>query len=107
MSVEKLKNLNMDRVLDNDEAIALSAFARQQIAEYEALEQAVPEWLEKSTDVLRTEIARRNRADDLRRMKEIEGRLETYRSPKQKEANDLAELAKLQKRLGLSKGVGK
>ena len=107
MSVEKLKNLNMDRVLDNDEAVSLSAFARQQIAEYEILEQPVPDWLEKSTDILRTEIARRNRSEDLRRMKELETRLEGYKSPKQKEANDLAELAKLQKRLGLSKAVGK
>jgi len=45
MSLEKLKNLNMDRVLDNDEAVALSAFARQQMTEYETLEQPIPDWL--------------------------------------------------------------
>jgi len=31
----------------------------------------------------------------------------SYKSPKQKEAADLTELAKLQKKLGLSKAVGK
>jgi hypothetical protein len=53
VNISRLKELNVDRILDIDEAVALSAEAREMEAEYEALEIPAPEWLEKSTNVLR------------------------------------------------------
>lgn len=100
--LEKLKNLNLDRILDMDEAIALSAYARGIETEYEALDLQAPEWLAKSTDVLREEIARRTRATDLARLKELEGELEAYKTVSEKRTEAQKRLGELQKKLGLA-----
>jgi len=100
--LEKLKGLNLDRLLDMDEAVALSAYARSLEAEYEALELGIPEWLVKACDVLREEIARRTRATALAELKEIENRIEGYKSVSERRSEDQKRLADLQKRLGMS-----
>ncbi len=100
--LEKLKNLNLDRVLDMDEAISLSAYARSIADEYEALEMNVPDWLVKSTDVLREEIARRMKAADLAELKRIENELEGYKTVTEKRSEAQKRLASLQNKLGLS-----
>lgn len=100
--LEKLKTLNLDRILDMDEAIALSAYARSLAEEYEHLEMPAPEWIEKSTDVLREEIARRTRASDLATLKALEGELEGYKTIGEKRTEAQRRLGDLQKKLGLS-----
>ena len=100
--LEKLKSLNLDRLLDMDEAIALSAYARSLEGEYEALEMPVPDWLVKSTDVLREEIARRTKAADLAELKRIESELEGYKTVGEKKIEAQKRLASLQGKLGLS-----
>lgn len=99
--LEKLKQLNVDRLLDNDEAVSLSAYARTLESEYESLGIAAPEWIEKSTTVLREEIARRNRASDLARLKELEGELEGYKTVGEKRTEAARRLVELQKKLGM------
>jgi hypothetical protein len=100
--LEKLKQLNLDRLLDMDEAIALSAYARGLEGEYEALEMPIPEWLVKATDVLREEIARRTKAADLAELKRIENELESYKTVGEKKNEAQRRLAQLQNKLGLS-----
>jgi hypothetical protein len=99
---EKLKNLNLDRVLDMDEAVALSAYARSIENEYGHLEHPAPDWLAKSTDVLREEIARRTRAADLAALKNLETELEGYKTVTEKRTEAQKRLGELQKRLGLA-----
>jgi hypothetical protein len=101
MSLQTLKTLNLDRILDNDEAVSLSAYARQLADEYEHLDQPVPEWLEKSTQVLREEIARRNHSADMARMKELERELEGYKTVGERKTEAQKRLFDLQKKLGM------
>lgn len=102
MSLQALKNLNLDRVLDMDEAVTLSAYARSLENEYGHLEIAAPEWLEKSSSVLRDEIDRRTRAADLAELKRTELELESYKTSGEKKAEASKRLAALQNKLGLS-----
>lgn len=100
--LEKLKQLNLDRILDMDEAVTLSAYARGLADEYSNLEMPAPEWLTKSTDILREEIARRTRAADLATLKALEGEIEGYKTVTEKRTDAVRRLADLQKKLGLS-----
>src|SRR5579872_6166327 len=103
--LEKLKGLNLDKLLDMDEAIALSAYARGLENEYGHLEMQTPEWLEKSTDVLREEIARRTKAADLAELKRLESEIEGYKSATEKRGEAQKKLAAMQNKLGLSKAA--
>ncbi len=100
--LEKLKNLNLDRLLDMDEAITLSAYARSLDNEYELLGIPVPEWLTKATDVLRAEIGRRTHAADMAALKALEGELEGYKTVSEKRNEAQRRLGELQRKLGLS-----
>lgn len=102
MSMQALKELNLDRVLDNDGAVWLSAEARLMEQEFAALGQAVPEWLEKSATILREEIARRNRASVLEEMKRVERELEGLKTANERKQDAQRRLAALQKQLGMS-----
>ena len=99
--LEKLKNLNMDRVLDMDEAVALSAYARALVDEYTDLGMLAPDWLVKSVDVLRDKIARRTRASDLAELKRLETELEGYKTVSEKKNEAQRRLAAMQNKLGL------
>jgi hypothetical protein len=105
--LEKLRNLNLDRVLDMDEAVTLSAYARGLENEYEFLEIAVPDWLVKASDVLRQEIARRTHAADLAALKALEGELEGYKTVSEKRNEAQKRLGELQRKLGLSTAVAR
>jgi hypothetical protein len=94
--------LNINRLLDLDEAMELSAGARAMASEYEAFGEPVPDWLEKASGVLREEIAKRIKANKLARVRQLEARLENYKSPTEKKKEDLAELARLQRELGMT-----
>lgn len=99
---DKLKQLNLDRILDIEEAVEMSAYVRTQENEYGFLELPLPEWLVKAGDVLREEIARRTRAADLATLKALEGELEGYKTIGEKRTEAQRRLGDLQKKLGLS-----
>ena len=102
MNIQAIKTLNLDRVLDMDEAVAISADVRVLEAEYGELEIPVPEWLVKSADVLREEIARRTKAAKLAELKRLEGEIEGYKSATEKRNEAARKLAALQSELGMS-----
>jgi len=105
--LEKLRELNVDRLLSLDEAVNLSAFARALEAEYETLGLDQPEWLERSILNLREEIVKRTKAKDLADMKALEAELESYKTTNEKRNDAQRRLANLQKRLGLTAKAGK
>jgi hypothetical protein len=102
VNIQALKALQLDRVLDNDEAVSLSAYARNLASEYEELGQDVPDWLVKVTDVLRTEIARRNRAADMAKLRELEQTVDSLKTAAEKRNEATNQITALQKKLGLS-----
>lgn len=102
MLIEKIKGINLDRLLEVDEAVELSAVARTLEQEYTNLELPVPGWLTQASDLLREEIAKRTRASDLARLKELEAQLESFKTVSEKKSEALRALAELQKKLGLT-----
>jgi hypothetical protein len=101
MMIEKLKRLNFDAMLDMDEAVEAAWIARCQAEEYEKHGMGVPEWLEKTMGAIQEEIERRMRAMDMARLKTLEIRLDSYKTPNERKKEDLVELANLQRKLGL------
>lgn len=99
---EKLKALNLDRILDIDEAVEMSAYARTLEMEYGTLDLPTPEWLVKSSDLLREEIARRTRANDLAMLKAVEAEIESYKTAAEKRTEAQKRLANIQKKLGMT-----
>ncbi len=71
-------------------------------AEYETLEMSIPEWLVKSADIIREEIARRTKAADLAEIKRLESEIEGYKSATEKRQEAVKKLAAMQGKLGLS-----
>ncbi len=100
--LDRLKELNLDRLLNLEEAVNLSAYARSLEAEYEALGLDPPEWLERSVFNLREEIAKRTKAKDLSDLKALQSELESYKTVNEKRNDAQRRLADLQKRLGLT-----
>ena len=103
--LEKLKQIagNLDRLLNNDEAVSLSAYARSLSAEYEELGIPAPEWLDKSIVALREEIARRTHEADLAELRRVEAEIESLKTTNERRNDATARLAQLQKKLGLGK----
>lgn len=102
MSLQALKGLNLDRIIETEEAVALSAYARSLEGEYESLEIPVPEWVAKATDTLRQEIARRTHAADLAEMERIQRELDGYKTVGERKGEALKRLGTLQKKLGVA-----
>lgn len=100
--LERLRNLNLDRILDDDEAVVLSAFARNLYNEFGHLDIEPPEWLAKSTTALRDEINRRRRAADEALLKEIDAEIESYKSKDEKRTSAEQRRDALRNRLGLA-----
>jgi hypothetical protein len=103
MNIAAIRSINLDRVLEIEEAVGLSAEIRLLESEYDFLELPIPEWLTKSADVLREEIARRTRASDLAALKKLESEIESYRSVSERKTDAQRRLAELQKKLGIGK----
>lgn len=104
MSLSALKNLNMDRLLELDEAVSLSAESRALSNEFELLDLPVPEWLESASNVLREEIARRTHASALAEMKKVEAELDGLKSTAERKVEAQKRLAALQRKLGMTVG---
>ena len=102
MSLQALKGLNLDKIIETEEAVALSAYARALEAEYEALDMKVPEWVTKATETLRQEIARRTHAADVAEIERIERELEGYKTTTERKNDAQKRLAALQKKLGVA-----
>lgn len=102
MNIQALKELNVDRLLNLDDAVSLSADARALAGEYETLCIQTPEWLEKSTLTLRDEIDRRTRAADLKAMKDLETEIDSYATVTERKTRAQKHLAELKNKLGQS-----
>lgn len=102
MNLTKLKEMNVDRILDLDEAVALSAEARSMETEYATLGMQPPEWLDRASTTLREEIAKRTRAADLAALKAVEAELESLKTASERKADAASRLAALQKKLGMA-----
>ena len=102
MSLKLLKGLNLDAIIETEEVVALSAYARSLDAEYEALDMPVPEWITKSTETLRQEIARRTHAADMAEIQRIERELEGYKTTTERKNDATKRLAALQKKVGVA-----
>jgi DNA-binding LytR/AlgR family response regulator len=102
MSLQALKALNLDKIIETEEAVALSAYARSLDAEYEALDMTVPEWISKSTETLRQEIGRRTHAADMAEIQRIERELDGYKTTTERKNDAQKRLAALQKKVGVS-----
>ena len=101
MNIQFLKDFAIDRILDIDEAIAISAQMRCLEVEFVELGIPQPEWLSKASDTLRTEIARRVHANDLAEMQRLEGLLDSYKSVTERKTEVQGRLAALQSKLGM------
>jgi hypothetical protein len=99
--LEKLKNLKLSGIIDIDEAISLSKYARGLAEEYAELGQVVPEWLEQQTKALREEIGKRTRESDLARLKELEREIEALKTQAERRTDVQRKMAELQERLGM------
>lgn len=102
MLIEKLKGLNLDRVLEIDEAVELSAVARSLESEYDALGIDTPGWLRQASDTLREEIAKRTQAAELAKLKTLEAQLESLKTAAEKRRDIERQIAEAQKRLGMA-----
>lgn len=107
MNINALKNMTLDRIMDIEEAVIMSADARSLAQEYEELEIPVPDWLTKATDVIREEIARRTRAESLNELKKLELEVEGYKTVNEKRDEARRRIGDLQKKLGLAKTAAK
>ena len=107
MSLQALKGLNLDRIIETEEAVALSAYARTLQGEYEALEIPVPDWVAKASDTLRQEIARRTLAADLAEMERIQRELDSYKTVVgERNGEALKRLGTLQRKLRVESPCG-
>jgi hypothetical protein len=107
MSLQALKQMNLDRLIETEEAVALSAYARQLEGEYEALDMLPPEWITKSTETLRAEIARRTHAADMAEIDRINRELEGYKTTTERKNDAQKRLSALQKKVGLAQTAGR
>ena len=103
MSLQLLKNLNTDKMIEVEELMVLSAFARSLETEYLETGNSIPEWLDRSANSLREEIARRTRAARMAKLRDIENQLEAMKPATEKRADLQAQAVALQKELGLVK----
>ena len=94
----ELKNFDANRG-SIDEMVSLRAYARSLVAEYEAQNVEVPEWIEPQLKNLDRQIAAKN-ADRLEaRRREIRARLENLKTPNEKKAELRRELAQLDRQI--------
>lgn len=103
---DKLLRLDLDRMLSIEECIDLSAYARSLEYEYEFLEIDMPEALNRSIVVLRDEITKRKRAEDESELRKLQGALDGLKSASERKTDVLAQIAAVQKRLGLKPAKG-
>lgn len=106
-NLQELKEIQVDRILDFEKAVAMSADLRTLENEYATLGLAVPAWVEKSGTILREEIARRTRNSDLAALKSLEAEMEGYKTRAEKLDEAQRRYAALQKKLGMTAKSGK
>jgi hypothetical protein len=102
MSLQALKTLSVDRILEIEEAVALSAEARELEREYEELGIPQPDWLSRAAGTLREEIAKRTRAADLAELKRLEAELDSYKTVNERKTDAQKRLGEIQRKLGMA-----
>lgn len=99
---EKLKSFNANKIFEMEELVEMSLNARSLAAEYSSLALDLPDWLTEATDLIRTEIASRTRASDLRELQGLQRDLDDLKTREERRKEKEAKLAALQNRLGLA-----
>ena len=107
MNIKAIKEIVLDRILDIDEAVALSAEIRNLELEYLTIKIPAPEWLVKASETLRTEIARRVHSNDLAELQRLEAQLDSYKSVNERRDEVQSKLAALQSKLGMGPRASK
>lgn len=97
--LEKLKNLNLDRI-DLDEAVSLLALGRMTQSGYKQFDVPSPHWLNDVLDLLEAEVLRRRREMLAARKKEIAAQLTSLESPAERRKKLEAEAARIDSQLG-------
>ena len=95
MDLTTFKNYNTTRA-DLDDLVAMAAFGRSLRAEYEAHQLDEPEFIGAKLKSLRAEIADRNADKVAARKRELAARIDSLKSPREKKAELLKELAELE-----------
>lgn len=101
MSLQTLKNLNLERIMEVGEAVALLSEANAISVTFSDVQVEAPEWLGNVQRLLRDEIARRTRENDLASLRDIEAEIISLRSASERKqlANTKAE--QLRAKLGI------
>lgn len=95
MNVSTLKNLNIERVADVDEMVAMHAFGESLQATYEKHQMPIPEWLPESLRILSKEIASHRRDSIERALKLAKSRFEALKSADEKRKDLQLEIERL------------
>lgn len=103
--ITTLKEMNLDRILDLEEAVALSHFGSGLEQEYSELGLDAPEWLGRSLGTLRAEIAQRVKAQKTIELRKLDAEIEGYKTVSEKKTEALRRRGKLIKELGVPSGV--
>lgn len=94
--LEQLKNFAANR-MNIDELVALAAYGRTLVAEYEAHEVECPEWVAEQLKALHREIKLKNADRIAARLRDAQTRLESMQTPNEKKAKLRTEIARLKK----------
>lgn len=97
--LQRLKTLDVDRLIDMEELVELSTLARSLKAEFVEHELDVPEWLSDKAKTLNREINARNQDAIERRLRELKNRRETLETPAERKKKINAEIQQLEAKL--------
>jgi hypothetical protein len=96
--LSQFMNFDVDRLEIND-LVALVAFGEMYRAQFEKMQLDEPDFINNKLRVLKREINIKRENTLLMRKKQLEARIEGYKTPTQKKAEDLAELKQVEKQL--------
>jgi hypothetical protein len=97
--LEKLRNLNIERMIDLDEAVALFAFGNMVLTSYKDQTLEPPAWLTDNLSVLGKDIKERRRDNLEAALKEALAKKSALRTAEEKRADLDGEIERLQKAL--------
>lgn len=93
---DRLRNFNINAI-EIDEAIAMLAFAKTIRAEYDNLQVDVPIWLDERVREIKHEIRARHQDIIDKRLREVNAKLDSLKTPEEKRTDLRAEKDRLEK----------
>lgn len=93
---EKLKNLNVDRLIDTDEAVAMHATGKALLGTYAEFGMEAPGWLTANLAALTREIRARNAENVAKKLADLKARRSSLRTAAEQRADIEAEIARLE-----------